>query len=84
MIRRLFADHPASVGETYAQHMAVAARFGVRMIAGGVGAMVHAIVPAWCQTTGSRTVAALHAEMVAKRRAAHAAQTQMRTVEYVI
>ena len=84
MIRKLFRDHPASVGESYAEHFGVAARFGVRLIGGGLGALVHAIVPAWCQTTGSRTVAALHAEMVAKRRAARDAQIQLKTVEYVI
>lgn len=84
MIRRLFADHPAAVGETYLQHMGVAARFGGRMIAGGCGALLHAVVPALCQTAGSRTVAALHAELVAKRAATRAAQTQLRTVEYII
>ena len=84
MIRKLFRDHPASVGESYPEHFGVASRFGVRMIAGGLGALVHAVVPALCRTTGSRTVAALHAEMVAKRNAARAAQTQLRTVEYII
>jgi hypothetical protein len=84
MIRRLFHDHPESVGETYLQHLGVAARFGASMIAGGLGALVHAVVPALCTTTGSRTVARLHAELCAKRAAATAAQAQMKTVEYVI
>ncbi len=84
MIRRLFLDHPASVGEGYVEHAGVAGRFGLRMIAGGVGALVHAVFPSLCQTTGSRTVAALHGEMVAKRGAVRADQAQMKTVEYVI
>ncbi|WP_312489850.1 DUF6356 family protein [Sphingomonas sp.] len=84
MFRRLFTEHPESVGESYVEHFGVAARFGVIMIAGGVGALVHAVVPGLCTTTGSDTVAQLHAEMVAKRRRKQAAQTQAKTVEYVI
>lgn len=84
MFRRLFTEHPESVGESYVQHFGVAARFGGIMIAGGLGALVHAVVPGLCTTTGSDTVARLHAEMVAKRRKVQAAQTQMKSVEYVI
>lgn len=84
MIRRLFLDHPDSVGESYPEHFGVAARFGTRMIVGGVGALVHAVFPSLCQTTGSSTVALLHARMVAKRGAVRAEQTQMKTVDYII
>ena len=54
------------------------------MSVGGLGALVHAVVPGLCTTTGSDTIARLHAEMVAKRRKQQAAQTQMKSVEYVI
>ncbi|MBB3878105.1 DUF6356 family protein [Sphingomonas pseudosanguinis] len=84
MFRRLFTEHPESVGESYVEHFGVAARFGAIMIVGGVGALVHAVVPGLCKTTGSDAVARLHAEMVAKRRRKQAAQTQAKTVEYVI
>lgn len=84
MFAKLFTDHPASVGESYTEHFGVASRFGSKMIVGGIGAVLHAFVPALCKTTGSRTVDALHAEMVAKRNAARAAQTQLKTVEYII
>ncbi len=84
MFAKLFTDHPAQVGESYTEHFGVASRFGSKMIVGGLGAWVHAFVPAFCKTTGSRTIDTLHAEMVAKRNAARAAQTQLKTVEYVI
>ena len=84
MFAKLFTEHPQSVGESYVQHFGVASRFGAKMIVGGLGAVLHAIVPALCKTTGSRTIDGLHAEMVAKRNAARAAQTQLKTVEYVI
>ena len=84
MIRRVFLNHPASVGEGYAEHGGGASRYGLRMIAGGLGALVHAVFPSLCETTGSRTIAALHAEMVAKRGAVRADQVQVKSVEYVI
>lgn len=84
MFAKLFTDHPASVGESYTEHFGVASRFGGKMILGGAGAVLHAFVPALCKTSASRTVDGLHSELVAKRNAARAAQTQLKTVEYVI
>ena len=81
---RAFTDHPASVGESYFQHLGVAGRFGWRLTRGGIGCMIHGLLPFICKTSGSDTVRELHAELVAKRAAARAAQTQMTTVEYVI
>ena len=77
---KLFTEHPASVGEGYIEHMGVATSFGLRMIAGGLGAVVHGFLPFLCTTTGSRTVEALHAEIVTKR--GH--EVQQRSVEFVI
>ncbi len=79
-----FTDHPDSVGESYGEHFGVATRFGLRMIVGGLGAIVHGVLPFLCTTTGSRTVDALHREMVAKRGAVRDAETERKTVEYVI
>ena len=84
MFRRLFLDHPATVSESYTEHFGVAGRFGVTMIKGGLGALVHAFVPALCKTRGSDTVAELHRQMVQKRGAVAADQTQMKTVEFII
>ncbi|WP_242186332.1 DUF6356 family protein [Sphingomonas sp. CARO-RG-8B-R24-01] len=80
MFRRLFLDHPATVGESYTEHFGVASRFGMTMIVGGLGAVVHAFVPAWCKTSGSSTVAKLHRRMVVKR----GEVAQVRSVDYVI
>ncbi|WP_380781466.1 DUF6356 family protein [Sphingomonas sp. R86520] len=84
MFRRLFLDHPTTVGESYAEHFGVAGRFGMTMIVGGLGALVHAFVPALCKTRGSDTVAELHRQMVLKRGAVAADQVQMKTVEFII
>jgi len=63
MLRRLFLDHPASVGESYGEHFRVASSFGWAMLVGALGAFVHALVPALCQRTGSTTVKTLHARL---------------------
>ncbi len=34
-LTKLFTDHPASVDETYGEHLVMATGFGVRMILGG-------------------------------------------------
>jgi hypothetical protein len=51
----IFTQHPASVGETYFEHMRFAARFGGRMTLGGMASLLHAVLPFCCVTTGSRT-----------------------------
>jgi len=49
-----FTEHPASVGETYLQHMCFAFRFGLRMLTGGLAAVIHSVFPFVCVTTASR------------------------------
>ena len=66
-ILRWFAEHPRSVGESYAQHFRAAARFGVTMVSGGVACLAHALVPALFERTGSRTVKRLYSEMAARQ-----------------
>lgn len=84
MFRRLFLDHPASVGESYVEHFGVASHFGLKMVSGGLRCTAHALLPFLWKTAGSDTISQLHAELVTKRNAVRAAQTQMNTVEYVI
>ena len=62
-----FTTHPASVGETYGQHLRSASGFGLSMIAGGFACIVHAVVPGLFETTASRMVRALHERMVTNR-----------------
>jgi hypothetical protein len=67
---RLFTDHPRSVGESYLEHLRFACGFGTAMLAGGAACFVHAFMPFVCQTTGSRTVLALHERLMRARAAA--------------
>ncbi len=67
MIQQLFLSHPKSVGESYGEHFGVASRFGASMVTGGIACIVHAVVPAWFERTGSKTVKRLYAEMASRQ-----------------
>ncbi len=64
----LFSEHPASVGETYGEHLGEALSFAGPLLAAGCACFVHALLPFLFTSTGSRTVAALHQRMVVARR----------------
>ena len=68
MVRKWFTDHPASVGETYGQHLAMACGFSLRMAVGAVACFVHALLPFLFVKTGSAIISGLHERMVTHRR----------------
>ena len=63
-----FTDHPASVGESYGQHMGVAFSFGGRLILAGLACLLHGLLPFLFVKTGSRTISGLYEDMVRHRR----------------
>ncbi len=67
-LRHLFSEHPASVGESYVTHLLAASAFAVRLFAGGLACLVHAVLPFLFVHTGSDCVSRLHQEMLARRR----------------
>lgn len=69
----VFTEHPASVGETYSEHLKVASGFGFTMIASGIACLIHGLVPALFVRTGSQTIQRLHDRMVVHRRTKSAA-----------
>jgi hypothetical protein len=68
--RNLFTDHPASVGESYLQHLWAAAGFGSRMVVAGFACLIHGLLPFLFERTGSRAIAELNTRMVDQRRRA--------------
>ena len=62
-----FKEHPASVGETYLEHMAFAGKFGSRMMLGGMACFVHAVFPFCFTKTGSTMITKLHERVVLAR-----------------
>lgn len=68
MLRRLFTEHPASVDETYGEHMGMAFSFGTRMFLGSLACFVHGLLPFLFVKTGSTAIDELHERMVTNRR----------------
>ncbi len=64
---KLFTEHPRSVGETYVEHLGVAARCGVAMIGAGIACLVHALLPFLFVRTASDCLTRLYQRMVAQR-----------------
>lgn len=66
LIDRWFLAHPATVDETYFQHMRFALGFAFWLVVAGCAALVHAVFPALCETTASRILHKLTARMTAR------------------
>lgn len=52
-IKKLFTEHPHSLGESYLEHLICAAGYGLRMIFAGFAAIIHSIFPFLFETTAS-------------------------------
>jgi hypothetical protein len=66
-VTRPFTAHPASVGESYGEHMGQALCFGGRMVLAGLACLIHGVLPFLFVRTGSRTIAELNDRMITRR-----------------
>lgn len=64
---KLFTDHPASVGETYFEHMGQAFSFAAAMAKGTLCCALHALFPFWCEKSASKIISGLNDRMVVNR-----------------
>lgn len=67
MIKRAFTEHPASVGESYFEHLGCALGFSLKMIGGGLACLLHGLFPFLFVRTGSKCIGELHHIMVTHR-----------------
>src|SRR3546814_5888092 len=63
-LRTLFTDHPATVGETYWQHLGGAWGFSWRLMAASLACLIHALLPFLFVRTGRRSFTQLPARTV--------------------
>jgi len=66
-LKRLFVDHPRSLGMSWAKHGAGAVWISAELVGAGVACLVHAVVPGWFTQTAGRTVERLHDHMHRRR-----------------
>lgn len=60
MFQRIFLDHPATVDESFFQHMRFALSFALLLLAAGSAALVHAVIPCLFEKTAGNIVRKLH------------------------
>ena len=53
---RAFTEHPASVGESYTEHLVRAVCFGTRMVLAGIACLLHGLLPFVFVRTGSQAI----------------------------
>ena len=68
MMTSLFTAHPASVDETYSEHLGVALSFARTLLGASLACFVHGVFPNLFVNTGSTMIAGLNRRMVAGRR----------------
>ena len=66
-VKKLFTEHPASVGETYFEHMQAASSFSLHLFGAALCCAVHAIFPFLFEKTGSSMIERLHDRMCVNR-----------------
>jgi Mg2+/citrate symporter len=60
MLERIFTEHPRAVDENYWQHRRAAWFYARLLLAAGLAALVHGLIPCLFTDTASTTVARLH------------------------
>ena len=68
MMTSQFTVHPASVDETYSEHLGVALSFAWTLLAAGLACFVHGVFLNLFVNTASTMIAGLNRRMVAGRR----------------
>lgn len=68
-LRRLFIEHPASLGETYSEHRIVALSYARPLTVAALAAFCHAFFPFLFKTTASVIVKRLADRMASRCRA---------------
>jgi hypothetical protein len=66
-MKHLFTEHPASVNETYLQHLRSAWSFAWQMVLGALNCFIHGLVPFLFEKSGSGRIAHLHDRMIIHR-----------------
>ncbi|NNE82037.1 MAG: hypothetical protein HKN18_17345 [Silicimonas sp.] len=65
-IQSIFIAHPASVDETYFQHLRFALGFSLRLFGAGMAALIHALIPCLFEKTASNLIRDMHRRIVTR------------------
>ena len=65
--RRMFVNHPRSLGMSWVGHGVGAMKIGGELLGAGLACMVHAIVPGLFTQTAGKTVTRMYDHMVSRK-----------------
>lgn len=65
-IDSLFHQHPRQEGMTYTQHLKRALWLSSKMTYGSICLIIHGLIPAFCEKSGSAVVASLYNDLNSK------------------
>ena len=65
--KRLFIDHPATVDESYFEHLIFAFKFSGRLFRIALAALIHGAIPAAFETTASSDILKMSEEIRNRR-----------------
>lgn len=68
-LKSYFTAHPASVGESYLEHMRMAFTFAIQLAIASFCCLVHGLLPFLFVKSGSARIRDLHARLVTHRHA---------------
>jgi len=63
VLSRVFLDHPASVEESYFEHLMFAGRFAGTLFLAAMAALVHALIPSLFEKTASNLIRRMYAKI---------------------
>ncbi len=63
VISKVFFDHPASVEESYFEHLIFAGRFASTLFLASLAALIHAIIPVLFEKTASNLIRQMYARI---------------------
>jgi hypothetical protein len=67
VVRRLFTEHPHSLGMSWAEHGAGAVKISAELMGASLAALVHAAVPGWFTQTAGKTVTRIYEHIQSRR-----------------
>lgn len=73
-MKKLFTQHPESIGESYGQHFQAAFPCGAKLFFAGLACMVHSILPFLFVNTASDVVKRIHNKMQSRQTAGQSQQ----------
>ena len=62
-MNKMLLEHPASVDETYFEHMRFASSFAFGLLIAASAAVIHAVIPCLCEKTAGNKITELYERM---------------------